>query len=162
MFRPSESKGFVVRAGFRFGATLLAYLTLSGGFFLPMPPVWARMVATPWSPEVNWQSLVIGASTNDVVRALGRPPDDIVRGEIMAPTIENFYYFDEDKSGAATIFVFEAGFLVGMHLKSPENQLMDVTYFLPNNGNRRLLNPVMGGMQTYWFRNRFVSMPWEY
>ncbi len=112
---------------------------------------WALQNATPWTSERSVQNLVYGSSSfNDVTMALGRPPDEIVRSEQMYPPIVNFYYFDENKSGAATVFVFENGFLVGMQYKSPDNQYMDVSYFLQNNGDRQLNFPYTGGYQGYF------------
>jgi hypothetical protein len=141
------------------------FCLLLGLILISIPAeVQARTGATPWSSEVNFQSLVYGSSTtNDVVRALGRPADEIVRYEQMYPTIENLYYYDEDKSGAATVFVFESGFLVGMQLKTANNQLVDLTYFLTDNGDRRLLNPIMGGYTPYYFNNyyrQYATIPW--
>jgi hypothetical protein len=111
----------------------------------------ARTGATPWSPESGMQSLVYGSSSQwDVTQAIGRQPDQIVRAEQMYPVVENSYYFDENGSGAATIFVFENGLLVGMHYKSPKNHMVDLTYCLANNGDRRLNWPMLAGYQGYY------------
>lgn len=128
--------------------SLLTALALSLGF---IQAGWALQNATPWSPERSFQNLVYGSSSfNDVTMVLGRPPDEIVRSQQMYPPIVNFYYFDENKSGAATVFVFENGFLVGMQYKSPENQYVDMTYFLRNNGDRSLNLPYVAGYQNYY------------
>lgn len=112
---------------------------------------WALQNATPWTSERSVQNLVYGSSSfNDVTMALGRAPDEIVRSEQMYPPIVNFYYFDESKSGAATVFVFENGFLVGMQYKSPDNQYVDMSYFLQNRGDRQLNYPYTGGYQGYY------------
>ncbi len=128
----------------------LAALVLSLGFLL-IVPAWALQNATPWSAERSVQNLVYGSSSfNDVTMSLGRSPDEIVRSEQMYPPVVNFYYFDENKSGAATVFVFENGLLVGMQYKSPDNQYVDVSYFLQNNGDRQLNLPYAGGYQSYF------------
>ena len=120
--------------------------------FLASLPVWALQNATPWTAERSFQNLVLGSSSfNDVSMALGRQPDEIVRSEQMFPPITNFYYFDEDKSGAATVFVFENGFLVSLQYKSPDNQYVDMTYFLQNNGDRQLNMPYNAGYQPYFY-----------
>jgi hypothetical protein len=118
---------------------------------LALPPnVWARNVFTPWSEEVGFQNLVYGSSTSlDVQRVMGRAADQIVKSEQMMPIVENWYYFEEGGSGAATLFVFENNLLVGLHYKSRDNQLVDLTYFLPNNGDRRLNAPALGGYASY-------------
>lgn len=90
-----------------------------------------------------------GSTTSDVIRMFGTP-DDVVHSGRMYPVIENYYYYDQGGSGAATLFVFENGFLVGMHLKSPSNELLDLTYFLMNNGDRRLTYPYRGGFAGYY------------
>lgn len=140
---------------------LTALMMLSCGFLFSSPGAQARSAATPWTSEMGFQNLVYGSSsTNDVVQVMGAPPDDILRSNSMFPPVENFFYYDEDKSGAATVFVFENGFLVGMHLKTPDNQLVDMTYFLINNGDRRLQNPMLGGVNPYFFNPRFYTTPW--
>ncbi|HEY9686583.1 MAG TPA: hypothetical protein V6C52_06370 [Coleofasciculaceae cyanobacterium] len=145
-------------------AGVLFCLLLSIIFIAIPAEVQARTGATPWTSEVNFQSLVYGSSTtNDVVRALGRPADEILRYEQMYPTIENLYYYDEDKSGAATVFVFESGFLVGMQLKTADNQYVDFSYLLANNGDRQLMNPMLGGYLPYAFNNyyrQYATIPW--
>jgi hypothetical protein len=109
--------------------------------FFTFPPLagqsaWAGPGIAPWTSEAGFQQLVYGASSPwDVQSAIGRPADEVLRFEQMYPIIENHYYYDENKSGAATIFVFENNFLVGMHFKSADNQMIDLTYFLPNNGD---------------------------
>lgn len=129
----------------------LTALVLSLSFFADSS-VWALQNATPWSSERSFQNLVLGSSSfNDVTMVLGRQPDEIVRSDQMYPPITNFYYFDEDKSGAATVFIFENGFLVSMQYKSPDNQYVDMTYFLRNNGDRQLNMPYTAGYQPYYF-----------
>jgi hypothetical protein len=114
-------------------------------------PAFALQNVTPWSTERSLQNLVYGSSSfNDVTSAVGRQPDDIVRSQSMYPVITNFYYYDENKSGAATVFVFENGLLVGLQYKSPDNQFVDFTYCLQNNGDRRLNNPYLAGYQGYY------------
>lgn len=112
---------------------------------------WALQNATPWTAERSFQNLVYGSSSfNDVTMTLGRQPDEIVRSQQMYPPVVNFYYFDENKSGAATVFVFENGLLVGMQYKSPDNQYVDMSYFLQNNGDRQLNFPYNAGYQGYF------------
>ena len=119
--------------------------------WISTPAAHSRSAATPWTSEMNFQSLVYGSSsTVDVVRVMGKQPDEIVRSEQMFPVIDNFYYYDEDKSGAATLFVFENGLLVGMHLKTAGNQLVDCTYFLTNNGDRMLNYPMLQNYSPYY------------
>lgn len=112
---------------------------------------YARSAVTPWTSELSFQNLVYGASTNaDVIQILGKYPDEIIRTEQMTPVIENYYYYDTNGSGAATVFVFENNFLVGLHYKSPSNQFIDLTYFLPNNGDRWINLPTMGNIRGYY------------
>ncbi len=121
----------------------------------PMPTVEARSAFSPWEFDQGLQNLVYGATTGaDLVRIMGEPPDDIVRDEQMYPLIENHYYFDEGGTGAATVFVFQNNFLVGLLYKSPSNQFVDLTSFLPNNGDSRINNQIMGG-----FRGFFPNYP---
>lgn len=131
---------------------MLAGLMICGGVFsLSVSDVLARSVATPWTDQMGVQNLALGSSsTADVVRIMGAPPDDILRLEQMFPTIENFYYYDADKSGAATVFVFENSFLVGMQMRTAGGQFVDMTYMLPNNGDRRLMGPMLGGFMPYF------------
>jgi hypothetical protein len=113
----------------------------------------ALQSVTPWnagSPS-NFQNLTCGSSTyNDVVSSVGRSPDEIIHSEQMYPLIENFYYFDDDKTGAATVFVFENGLLVGLQYKSAGNQFVDLTNFLQHNGDRALNYSALGGYQYYY------------
>lgn len=128
------------------GMILLAVLLLFSNL-----PTQARTVATPWSGQVGFQNLVIGSSSlNDVQMALGEPPSEILRSEQMYPVVENAYYYDASGSGAATVFVFENGMLVGMYYRSPDNQFMDLSYFLVNNGDRRLHWPLLAGYRGYY------------
>jgi hypothetical protein len=128
--------------------SMTAACVLSLGF---LPQAFALQNATPWSPERSVQNLVYGSSSyNDVQTVIGRPPDDIVRSEQMYPIITNFYYYDEAKTGAATVFIFENGMLVGMQYKSPDNQFVDLTYFLQNNGDRNLTVPYLAEYQRYY------------
>lgn len=115
-------------------------------------PAQGRSISAPWDPasQNEFQSLVYASSSMpDVHRILGLP-DDIVRSEQMYPVIENHYYYEEGGTGAATVFVFENGLLMGMHYKSPENQLIDLTYFLPNNGDLRINWPYRANYQGYF------------
>lgn len=126
-----------------------------------MPVSFALQNATPWTSERSIQNLVYGSSSfNDVTAAVGRQPDDIVRSEWMYPVITNFYYFDDNKSGAATVFVFENGLLVGLQYKSPDNQFIDFTYCLQNNGDRRLNNPYLAGYQNYYSNFPLFAPQW--
>ncbi|MCE3234193.1 MAG: hypothetical protein K0Q50_373 [Vampirovibrio sp.] len=114
-------------------------------------PGQARTIATPWTPEISFQSLVYGASSSaDVVRVMGQPPDEVLKAEQMFPVVENFYYYDSAKSGAATVFVFEGGLLVGLQLKTPGDQFVDLTYMLTNNNDRALNSPLLGGYMPYY------------
>jgi hypothetical protein len=114
-------------------------------------PVHALQNATPWSAERSFQNLVYGSSSfNDVRMAMGKPPDEVVNSEQMFPPIVNFNYYDENKSGAATVFVFENGLLVGLQYKSADNQYIDLTYFLQNNGDRALNLPYTAGYFPYY------------
>jgi hypothetical protein len=115
------------------------------------PKAFCRSAATPWTSETNFQNLVYGSSSSvDVVRVMGQQPDEILRSEQMFPVVENFFYYDADKSGAATVFVFENGLLVGMHLKTAGNQYIDCTYFLTDNGDRQLNNPLLQNYSPYY------------
>jgi hypothetical protein len=119
-----------------------------------LTPVHARSISTPWTNEYGPANLIYGASTPwDVQNSVGRPPDDIKKTEQMYPVVENHYYFDEKGSGAATVFVFEASLLVGMHYRSPDDQWVDLTYFLTDTGDRALNNQMLGGYRSYfpWF-----------
>lgn len=116
---------------------LILALMLAAPLMFSALPAEGRSNATPWSNEMTFQNLVYGSSTTtDVQQILGGPPDTVVRSEQMYPLLENYYYYDDAKTGAATVFVFENNFLVGLHFKSAENQYMDLTYFLPSNGDR--------------------------
>ncbi len=97
-----------------------------------------------------------GSSGPDVQRILGAP-DEIVHSQQMYPVVENYYYYADSGSGAATVFVFENGLLVGMHYKSPDNQYVDLTYFLIDNGDRLLNFPLNAGYQGYFpFFNHYT------
>lgn len=101
--------------------------------------------------EPGFQDLIYGASTPmDVQSALGQPPDEVVKTESMYPVIENHYYYADDGSGAATVFVFENGLLMGMSLKTAENQFIDLSYFLIDNGDRRLNAPLRAGYRGFY------------
>jgi hypothetical protein len=133
--------------------TLLTIVCL-GGLLVEigiLPKALARSIVTPWTGEMGIQNLVYGSSSPlDVQQALGRPPDEIRRFEQMFPVVENHIYYDEAGSGTATLFVFENNFLVGMHYKSANDQMVDITYFLPNNGDRQLTTPYLGGFYSYY------------
>jgi len=105
----------------------------------------------PWNPNSlnGVESLVYASSTTvDVQRILGAP-DEIVQNQQMYPIVQNYYYFEEGGSGAASVLVFENGILVGMHYKAPDNQLVDLTYFLNNNGDRILQSPYLASYRGY-------------
>lgn len=120
-------------------------------FFFTPPSAQGRTVATPWSEQTGVQNLVVGSSTmGDVQRALGEAPSEILRSEQMYPVLENAYYYDESGNGAATVFVFENGMLVGMFYRSPDNQFADLTYFLTNNGDRLRNWPMLAGYRGYY------------
>ncbi|MBX2861188.1 MAG: hypothetical protein KTR14_08130 [Vampirovibrio sp.] len=129
---------------------LATVLSLSGIFVLGASiPSHARSTATPWTNEIGPQSLVYAASTTvDVQRAIGHP-DEVVKSQQMYPVVENYIYYEEGGTGAATVMVFENGLLVGMHYRSPSNQMVDLTYFLLNNGDRRLNYPALAGFRGY-------------
>jgi hypothetical protein len=111
----------------------------------------ALQSVTPWTTEKSFQNLVYGSSSyNDVISVIGRQPDEIVHSQQMYPVVENFYYFDENKTGAATVFVFENGLLVGLQYKSADNQYMDLSYCLQNNGDRTLNYATLGGYMPYY------------
>lgn len=122
-----------------------------------VPPCQASPLVTPWSTEAGFQNLVYGSSTPwDVETAVGRPPDETVYAGQMYPVIVNHYYFDDSGSGAATVFVYENGFLVGMHYKTPGNQLMDLTYLLINKNDRYVNAPYLGGFRGYFPTFQFL------
>lgn len=153
-----SAKHFNPRSIFETGRALGGILLLTFSFFFMTGDSPARTIAAPWSNEIDFQSLVYGsASTADVVRVMGAPPDDIVRAEQMVPVIENFYYYDAEKTGAATVFVFENGLLAGLQYKTPGNQFIDLSYFLTDNGDRGLNMPMLGGYSPYFSRFPFVS-----
>lgn len=126
-------------------------LFMSWGLLVFSNPGQARTIAAPWTPEVSFQNLVYGASsTAEVVRVMGQPPDEVLKAEQMFPVVENFYYYDSAKTGAATVFVFENGLLVGLQLKTPGDQFVDLTYMLTNNNDRSLNSPMLGGYMPYY------------
>lgn len=106
---------------------------------------------TPWDNRPSMQTLVYGMSTvGDVVNAVGEYPDEIIRSQQIYPVVENHYYYDKYGTGAATVFVFENGMLVGMHYKGSNNQLIDLTYFLTDNGDRQRNYPLNMGFRGYY------------
>lgn len=115
-------------------------------------PVLAVSSATPWRTELNFQDLIFGSTTTNQVRIImGREPDDIVRSEQLYPVIENHYFYEEGGTGAASVFVFENGFLAGLHYKSANNQYMDLTYLLPSLGDRQMNARFFGsGYSSYY------------
>lgn len=129
--------------------TSLLAITLWSIFTLS--PVLAVQNATPWTTEKSFQNLTYGMSSfNDVQAVIGRPPDEVVSSGQMYPVLTNYFYFDDNKSGAASVFIFENGFLVGLQYKSSDNQFIDFTYCLQNNGDRALNNPYLAGYQGYY------------
>ncbi len=132
---------------------LIVQTGLLAGLCLPLSilPCQARSTMTPWSNEGGVANLVYGSSSPlDVQQALGRMPDQTVSSGQMYPVVTNDYYFDEKGSGAATVFVFENGFLVGMHYKSATNHFLDLTYLLINAGDRWLNSPFLQGYRAYY------------
>jgi hypothetical protein len=128
------------------------------GFFLPASAIQS---VTPWTSEKSFQNLTYGSSSyQDVISAVGQPPDEVVHSDQMYPIIENFYYYDENKTGGATVFVFENGLLVGLQYKSPDNQFVDLSYFLRSNGDRNLHYSALGEYQPYYPYFPLYSMPW--
>lgn len=126
-------------------------LLISCSLLFFQPPSPARTIDTPWTPEVSFQSLIYGSSsTADVVRVMGQAPDEVVKATQMFPVVENFYYYDPQKTGSASVFVFENGFLVGFQLKTPGDQYVDLTYMLTNNNDRTLNYPMLGGYMPYY------------
>jgi hypothetical protein len=133
-------------------AVLLSGLTL---LMLPgwlASPGWAHSAFAPWAPsnQQNFGSLVYGSSTPLDVQRVAGPPDEVVHSEQMFPVIENYYYYDTEGSGSASIFVFQNGFLVGLHYKSPNDQLVDMTSFLTSNGDVQLNRQLNAGYAGYY------------
>lgn len=121
------------------------------GWLAVLPVANARTVVTPWTSEQTFQNLVYGGSTTgDVHQIMRSMPDEVVKNSTMYPVIENHYYFESGGTGAATVFVFENGLLVGMLYKSSNNQLVDLTHFLPNNGDRVINQPMLGNYRGYY------------
>ena len=119
--------------------------------FLAFSPGYALQNATPWTTEKSFQNLTYGMSSfNDVQSVIGKPPDEVLSSGQMYPVITNYIYYDENKTGAASVFVFENGFLVGLQYRSPDNQYVDFTYCLQNNGDRRLNSPYLAGYMPYY------------
>lgn len=132
------------------GLTLIG-LTFLGGHLTAAAQYAVTQTNTQQIWDKGFQNLVYGGSTTiDVQHAVGEPPDQIIRSQTMYPVIENYYYFDNNGSNAATVFVFENGLLVGLHYKSPQNQYIDLTYVLANNGDRQLNRQLRGGMRGYF------------
>ncbi len=125
---------------------------------LSNPAMALRNNFSPWTADGAFQNLVYGGSSAvDVQQALGQPPDEIVRSEQIYPLIENYYYYEANGSGAATVFVFENGLLVGLHYRSPSNQYIDLTSILANNGDRFLNRQLNQGMRGYFPMFPFYS-----
>jgi hypothetical protein len=142
LMKPTRKPAWVV-----FGCLVL--MMLSGWL---TAPGWARSNFAPWLPsnQQDFGSLVCGASTPADVQRVAGPPDEVVHSEQMFPVIENYYYYDAEGSGSASIFVFQNGLLVGLHYKSPDNQLVDLTYFLTNNGDMALNRQLNAGYAGYY------------
>jgi hypothetical protein len=146
------SRFFVPHRLLKFGYMALTAVALSVATAVCLSlPAAAMQTGTPWTPEKSYQNLTYGASSyNDVISIVGHPPDEIVNSGQMYPLVENFYYFDENKTGAATVFVFENGLLVGLQYKSPDNQYVDLSYVLQYNGDRTVNYAALGGYQAYF------------
>lgn len=135
-----------------FSKALTSLMLVIGLVIALQVPALAVSHRTPWdqTQENSYQNLVYGSSSPlDVQRVMGRPPDEVVKGDQMFPVIENHYYYGDDGTGAATIFVFENGFLVALNLKTADDQIVDLTYFLQNNGD-------------YNFNSRYNAGFWGY
>ncbi len=134
---------------------ILLWVMVLGGL-----PSQARSIVAPWDPasQSEFRSLVYASSTIPDVQRVCGPPSEIVRSEQMYPVIENHYYYDENGSGAASVFVFENGVLMGFHYKSPDNQLVDLTFCLANNGDIRLAWPYRAGY--YGYSPNFPMVGW--
>lgn len=119
------------------------------------PTAHARMTATPWDGapmEGNFQNLVWGgSSTLDVAKVMGHPPDEVLKNNNMYPVIENHIFYEPGGTGNASVFVFENGLLAGLYYKSAQNRYMDLSYFLPNNGDRLMnIRAYDAGYQSYY------------
>lgn len=115
-------------------------------------PSWAVSNFTPWNPaEFGFQNLVYGASSVvDIQRAVGRPADEFVESGTMYPIIQNMVYYEEGGTGAASVFVLENGLLAGLFYKSPNEQYIDLTFLLTDNGDVRYNNPMNAGYQGFF------------
>lgn len=112
---------------------------------------WAVQNVTPWTNEKSFQNLTYGMSSyQDVISVVGHPPDEVLHSGQMYPVVTNFIYYDEKKTGAASVFVFENGFLVGLQYRSADNQFIDFTYCLQNNGDRSLNSGYLAGYMNYY------------
>jgi hypothetical protein len=128
---------------------LSSWVILAACLILLCPVAHARSAATPWTMDQTFQNLVYGASTPpEVVRIVGRYPDEIVKADQMAPAILNYYYFDEQNR--ATVFVFENNFLVALLYRSASDQYVDLTSFLPNVGDRMINSQILGNTMGYF------------
>jgi hypothetical protein len=136
----------------------IAFSIVFTALILQFQPVRAVSVNTPWTTENGLQNLVYGSSTPGDVHAILGAPNDIQHYEQMYPVLEEDYYYSEDKSGAASVFVFENNVLVGFYYKSPNNQVIDLSYFLPNNNDRSLTTPYLGQYSTFSPQYPFYSM----
>jgi hypothetical protein len=129
----------------------LALISILSWGILTLSPALAVQNVTPWTNEKSFQNLTYGMSSyTDVENAVGHPPDEVLNSGQMYPVVTNYVYYDEKKTGAASIFVFENGFLVGLQYRSPDNQFIDFTYCLQNNGDRALNYPYMAGYMGYY------------
>ena len=127
-------------------------------FLLLLFPAMAHAMPTGYENMQNgFSQLRIGGSTPGELLGIMGSPDEVVSSTQMYPVVDNYYYYDHNGSGAATVFVFENGFLVNMLLKSPNNQLMDLSFFLTNNGDRRLTTPYLGGYRSFFPYPQFFS-----
>jgi ABC-type phosphate transport system substrate-binding protein len=149
----------IALSGFTFPVlSLILGLAIAVFIFSSGLPAGSISNATPWTTEFGFQNLTYGGSSiRDVERAMGRPGDEFLQSNQLYPAVQNLYYYEEGGTGAATVFVFENGLLVGMFYKSSENQLMDLTYFLIDNGDRQLNFPLNAGYQGFFPADQFFQ-----
>jgi len=142
---------------------LLPIILVTGSWTLTVmySTVSARTAARPWMPqqqEQDYSGLIYGSSSpRDVELIIGRPPDEVVKSNNLYPVVWNYIYYAEDGSKNASVFVFENGMLVGLYYKTAGEQLVDLTYFLTNNGDRRLFYPLNAGYMGYYLPYQYFN-----